>query len=184
MKVLFICSGNAYRSPVAEALLKKYNPEIEADSAGTNISIPISSVAKQFLIKENAKGYLKQELVNGKQNEQSDDWLPSNMMNELPNQVELIIQNRIVKIKAWLYDYQSPSGGLVSVLFLDTDVEGNSQEDREITSFLYGGDREYRLKQEIILGIGGVKLLEAAGFKLGKYHMNEGHSSLLTFAGF
>ena len=126
------------------------------------------------------KGYLKQELRNGKQVELNDDWIPSTKMNELPNQVELKIQNRIVKVKAWLYDYQSPSGGLVSVLFLDTDVEGNSPEDREITSYLYGGDREYRLKQEIVLGIGGVKILEAAGFKLGKYHMNEGHSSLLT----
>jgi starch phosphorylase len=66
------------------------------------------------------------------------------------------------------------------VLFLDTDVEGNSPEDREITSFLYGGDREYRLKQEIVLGVGGVKMLEAAGFKVEKYHMNEGHSCLLT----
>ncbi len=102
------------------------------------------------------------------------------MMTELPNQVELKIQNRTVKVKAWLYDYQSPTGGLVSVLFLDTDVEGNSPEDREITCFLYGGDREYRLKQEIVLGIGGVKMLEAAGFQIGKYHMNEGHSGLLT----
>jgi starch phosphorylase len=126
------------------------------------------------------KGYLKQELRDGKQIDLNDDWNPSDKMNELPNQVELKIQNRIVKVKAWLYDYQSPSGGLVSVLFLDTDVEGNSQEDREITSYLYGGDREYRLKQEIVLGIGGVKILEATGFKLGKYHMNEGHSSLLT----
>ncbi len=126
------------------------------------------------------KGYLKQELSDGKQIDLNDDWIPSTKMNELPNQVELKIQNRTVKVKAWLYDYQSPSGGLVSVLFLDTDVDGNSPEDREITSYLYGGDREYRLKQEIVLGIGGVKILEATGFKLGKYHMNEGHSSLLT----
>ena len=126
------------------------------------------------------KGYLKQELRDGKQIEHTDDWTPSDLMNELPNQVELKIQNRTVKVKAWIYDYQSPSGGLVSVLFLDSDVEGNLPEDREITSFLYGGDKEYRLKQEAVLGIGGVKMLEAAGFKIGKYHMNEGHSGLLT----
>ena len=126
------------------------------------------------------KGYLKQELKNGKQVDHSDDWIPSSLMNELSNYVEVKIQNRIVKVKSWLYDYQSPSGGLVSVLFLDTDVEGNSPEDREITSYLYGGDREYRLKQEIVLGIGGVKMLQAAGFRIGKYHMNEGHSSFLT----
>jgi len=126
------------------------------------------------------KGYLKQELKDGKQIDHPDDWTPSILMAELPTQISLKIQNRTVKVKAWLYDYQSPTGGLVSVLFLDTDVEGNSPEDKEITCFLYGGDREYRLKQEIVLGIGGVKMLEAAGFQIGKYHMNEGHSSLLT----
>ena len=126
------------------------------------------------------KGYLKQELKEGKQVDHSDDWTPSNLMNELSNSVEVKIQKRVVKVKSWLYDYQSPSGGLVSVLFLDTDVEGNSPEDREITSYLYGGDREYRLKQEIVLGIGGAKMLQAAGFRISKYHMNEGHSSFLT----
>lgn len=126
------------------------------------------------------KGYLKQEIKDGKQIGHSDDWTPPDVMTEIPNQVELQLQNRTVKLKAWMYDYQSPSGGLVSVLFLDTDIDGNAPEDREITSFLYGGDREYRLKQEIILGVGGVKMLAAAGFNVGKYHMNEGHSSLLT----
>ncbi|MEJ2126019.1 MAG: alpha-glucan family phosphorylase [Candidatus Bathyarchaeota archaeon] len=126
------------------------------------------------------KGYLKQEIKNGKQIEHPDDWTPSAFMTELPCKVEVKIQNRTVKVKAWMYDHQSPSGGLVSVLFLDTNVEDNNPEDREITSFLYGGDREYRLKQEIILGVGGVKMLAAAGFNVGKYHMNEGHSSFLT----
>lgn len=127
-----------------------------------------------------SKGYLKQQIQNGKQIEHPDDWTPSNLMNELPLQVEVKIQNRPVRVKAWLYDYQSPSGGLVSVLFLDTNIEGNAPQDREITSYLYGGDTEYRLKQEIVLGIGGVKMLKAAGFRIGKYHMNEGHSCLLT----
>jgi len=126
------------------------------------------------------KGYLKQEIREGKQIDHPDDWTPSQYMTELPKQVELKIENRSVKVKAWLYDYQSPRGSLVSVVFLDTDVEGNTPEDREITSFLYGGDIEYRLKQEIVLGIGGVKMLKAADFNIRKYHMNEGHSSLLT----
>jgi starch phosphorylase len=126
------------------------------------------------------KGYIKQELRDGKQIDSSDDWIPSTFMNELPTQVELNIQNRKVRVKSWLHDYQSPTGGLVSVLFLDTDVKGNTLEDRDITSYLYGGDENYRLKQEIVLGIGGVKMLESAGFKIGKYHMNEGHSCLLT----
>jgi len=60
MKVLFVCLGNAFRSPVAEALLKKLKPEIEADSAGVNPSIPISEAARKFLARENADQFLKQ----------------------------------------------------------------------------------------------------------------------------
>jgi starch phosphorylase len=126
------------------------------------------------------KGYLRQEIKDGKQIEHPDDWIPSKYMTEIPNQVEVIIEKRPVKVKAWLYDYQSPTGALVPVLFLDTNVEGNSAQDKEITSYLYGGDRKYRLKQEIVLGIGGAKMLKAASFNVGKYHMNEGHSCLLT----
>jgi len=127
------------------------------------------------------KGYFKQELTReGKQLEHPVEWTPTKFMNELSTQVRVKIENRDVRIKAWLYDHQSLTGGLVSLLFLDTDVEGNTPEDRDITSFLYGGDERYRLKQEIVLGIGGVRMLEAAGFNVRKYHMNEGHSSLLT----
>lgn len=60
MKVLFVCSGNAYRSPVAEALLKKLKPEIEVDSAGIHPAIPISEASKEYLAGENALKYLKQ----------------------------------------------------------------------------------------------------------------------------
>jgi len=69
MKVLFVCSGNAYRSPVAEALLKKFKPEIDVDSAGIHAVIPISEIAKKFLTRENAEQYLKKfpEGLDGKQ---------------------------------------------------------------------------------------------------------------------
>jgi starch phosphorylase len=60
-------------------------------------------------------------------------------------------------------------------------VKGNDPKDAEITHFLYGGDERYRLKQEMVLGIGGVMMLETLGFKIRKYHMNEGHSSLLAY---
>lgn len=59
MKVLFVCAGNAYRSPVAEALLKKLNPQAEADSAGLHPGIPVSGAAKSYLTRENAQQFLK-----------------------------------------------------------------------------------------------------------------------------
>ena len=75
MKVLFVCSGNAYRSPLAEALLKKLKPEIEVDSAGINPPlIPISEAAGKFLRKENAERYLKEapEILDSKQIDEYD----------------------------------------------------------------------------------------------------------------
>jgi protein-tyrosine-phosphatase len=60
MKVLFVCYGNAFRSPLAEALLKKLRPDLEVDSAGLHVAIPISEQVKTFLAKRNAVQHLKQ----------------------------------------------------------------------------------------------------------------------------
>jgi len=151
---------------------------LAGDTIRSSADLKIPLVAVTLISR---KGYLKQEITReGKQIEHPAEWTPSKFMNELPTQVKVQIQGRKVRAKAWLYDHQSLTGGVVSILFLDTDVEGNTPEDREITSYLYGGDERYRLKQEIVLGIGGVKMLEASGFKVRKYHMNEGHSGLLT----
>ncbi len=151
---------------------------LAGDMIRSSADLKIPLVAISLISK---KGYFRQELTKeGKQVEHPAEWTPSGLMYELPTQVKIRIQGREVKIKAWLYDHQSLTGGIVSILFLDTDVEGNTPEDREITSFLYGGDERYRLKQEIVLGIGGAKMLGATGFRVSKYHMNEGHSSLLT----
>jgi len=127
------------------------------------------------------KGYFRQKITEqGEQEEFPDEWDPSKTLSRMPNTVTVNIEGRPVKVQAWLYEFQSITGGMVPILFLDTDVEGNAPEDRRITDSLYGGDKTYRLKQEIVLGIAGTRLLKKLPFKIRKYHMNEGHSSLLT----
>lgn len=127
------------------------------------------------------KGYFRQDLdEDGNQVEYPVEWNPSDHMTLLPRKVEVRIEGRDVLIQPWLYVVESVTGGRVPVIFLDTDVDGNLEVDREITHFLYGGDERYRLKQEMVLGIGGVRMLRELGFEVRKYHMNEGHSSLLT----
>jgi glycogen phosphorylase len=127
------------------------------------------------------KGYIKQKLSeSGEQTEQPDQWNPEKILNAASETVEVRIENRPVKVRAWKYEHKSTIGGTVPILFLDTDMEGNADVDRKITDSLYGGDDRYRLKQEVVLGIGGTRMLEALEYPIGKYHMNEGHSALLT----
>jgi starch phosphorylase len=83
-------------------------------------------------------------------------------------------------VQGWVYYWKSFTGGMVPVIFLDTQLDENSPEDRTLTDYLYGGDHTYRLKQEIILGIGGTRMLSALGLNVRKYHINEGHAAFLT----
>lgn len=127
------------------------------------------------------KGYFKQELdPSGIQIELPDTWNPSNYMKPLSEKIQIEIEGRNVFVGAWLFVVESSTGGRVPVIFLDTDLPENNEADRTITDHLYGGDESYRFKQEMVLGIGGVRMLDELEFDIRKYHMNEGHSSLLT----
>ncbi|NJD56041.1 MAG: alpha-glucan family phosphorylase [Nitrospirae bacterium] len=127
------------------------------------------------------KGYFIQELdSSGKQTELPAVWDPAAYMQLLPQRVMVQIDGRDVQVQAWLYTVKSLTGGSIPVFFLDTDLPANAPEHREITAQLYGGGQEYRLKQEIVLGIGGVRMLHELEFEIRKFHMNEGHASFLT----
>lgn len=127
------------------------------------------------------KGYFKQEIKNGYQFEKPIDWYPIKYMKLLPQRVSVNIEGREVKVAAWEYKIIGIKGFEIPIYFLDTNLEENYPIDREITAYLYGGDLRYRIKQEIILGIAGIRMLEALGYKkIRKYHMNEGHSAFLT----
>jgi phosphorylase/glycogen(starch) synthase len=89
--------------------------------------------------------------------------------------VSLVWPGRTVKIKVW-----EAMVGKVRLILLDTDFDENLPEDRTITHYLYGGDHENRLRQELILGIGGIRALEAMGLRTDLYHSNEGHSAFIS----
>ena len=89
--------------------------------------------------------------------------------------IHVEILGRAVRVKVWAL-----AVGRITLYMLDTDVVGNSEEDRQITAQLYGGDHEMRIKQEIVLGIGGIHALNAMGIEPSVYHMNEGHSAFLS----
>lgn len=126
-------------------------------------------------------GYLRQEIsASGEQIDHPDPWEPRDWAEPLDAMVAVRIRQRPVWIRPWLHVVVSPNGGKVPVLLLDTDLEQNSPSDRRVTDVLYGGDAEYRLMQEIVLGIGGERVLHALEFEIETFHLNEGHAALLS----
>ena len=102
--------------------------------------------------------------------------VPVNKPDGSPRTISVQFPGRDVVARVWRVDV-----GRVPLYLLDTNIPENPRpEDRDITDQLYGGDSEMRLKQEILLGIGGFRALEAMGIHPGVYHMNEGHSAFLS----
>lgn len=128
------------------------------------------------------KGYFRQRLdASGWQREEPAGWIIEDFLKEMLPRASVTIEGRTVHLLAWRYEVKGVSGFKVPVFFLDSNLSENSEWDRTLTHFLYGGDQHYRLCQEVILGIGGVRMLRALGYdRIERFHMNEGHSSLLT----
>lgn len=125
-------------------------------------------------------GYFQQEIdASGNQTEHAAAWEPLRWARQLDAKVAVRIEDRAVWLGAWLYVVESHMGGRAPVILLDTDLPENEPQDRQITHYLYGGDEAYRLKQEMVLGMGGARILHALGFRISAYHMNEGHAALL-----
>lgn len=136
-----------------------------------------------FVTLVSGEGYLRQEIdAEGRQVDHPDPWDPAEWATPLGAMVAVPIEGRQVWIRPWLYVLTCPIGQSVPVLLLDTRLDQNAPDDRGITDRLYGGDAAWRLKQEIVLGIGGELVLQALGFEIETYHMNEGHAALLTAA--
>lgn len=127
-------------------------------------------------------GYFDQEIDDeGNQLEHPTSWDPTQHLELLPERVQVQVEGRPVTVGAWRYIIRGIFGDEVPVLFLDTQLEENDEAARQFTASLYGGDLHHRLCQEVILGQGGVEMLQALGFDHNLvYHMNEGHSALLA----
>jgi len=128
-------------------------------------------------------GYFRQYLnIDGWQQERLPETdfhnLPAHILKDdsnKPIEISVELAGRDVYLHIWKINV-----GRIKLYLLDANIEKNNFEDREITDQLYGGDEEMRIKQEIILGIGGVRALKAVGEKITVYHMNEGHAAFLS----
>ena len=163
-------------------------PEIHSYSGGLGILAGDTaracmdlSLPLVFISLASHAGYFRQEVdQTGNQKETPDDWEIDRWCTPLGAMVAVEIEGNAVWIRPWLYLAGGPNADQIPILLLDTDVAQNGSEDRALTHYLYGGDETYRLKQEIVLGIGGVRILRALGFDIHTYHLNEGHAALLT----
>ena len=128
------------------------------------------------------QGYFYQRLdAQGNQTEEPAEWAVNDYVTEMPERAAVSIEGRELQLRAWKYEVRGVSGYVVPVYFLDTDLPENSDWDRRLTGQLYGGDDWYRLCQEVVLGIGGVRMLRALGYReVKRFHMNEGHAAFLT----
>lgn len=146
--------------------------------SASDLGIPLVGVGLLY-----SKGYFRQVLTqDGWQQETypDNDWfnMPVTLVrgpDGAPVTVDLDLAGEPVKVRIWRVQV-----GRTPLYLLDTNVKTNSPAAREITGTLYGGDREMRIRQEIVLGVGGVRALKAMGLSPTVYHMNEGHSAFLA----
>lgn len=145
--------------------------------SAADLGLPLVAVSLLY-----RKGYFYQHLDgDGRQVEESTEWVVGDFLEEQPARITVTIEERPVTVRAWTFRVTGATGSVVPVLLLDTDLVENEVWDRTLTHSLYGGDARYRLCQEVVLGIGGVRMLHELGFAaIRRFHMNEGHASLLT----
>lgn len=145
--------------------------------AAADLTVPMIGVTLAH-----RKGYFHQTLdANGWQSEMPEEWPVEGFVSEMSERATVTIDERTVQLRCWRFEVRGEGNFRVPVFLLDSDLPGNSDYDRTLTHHLYGGDQYYRLCQEIILGIGGIRVLRALGYReVERFHMNEGHSSLIA----
>ena len=154
---------------------------LAGDTIRSAADLDVPMVAVSLL---HRRGYFFQRLdAQGQQSEEPVAWPVNDFAELIDEQATVDIEGRTVHVRAWRYRIKGESGHVVPVYLLDTDVSENQPWDRTLTDVLYGGDDHYRLCQEMVLGVGGFRLLRALGYEdIRRFHMNEGHAALLVLA--
>lgn len=142
-----------------------------------DLRLPVVGVSLLY-----TRGYFLQQLdAAGNQRELPVEWDPSRHARLRPETVHVSIEGRAVLLRAWQYEVRGARGFSVPLLLLDSFAEQNDPADRELCAHLYGGDERYRLAQEILLGVGGLRMLRKHRYaRLERFHMNEGHAAFLA----
>ena len=145
--------------------------------AAADLRLPMVAVCLLY-----RRGYFSQHLAeDGSQSEEPVEWRVEDFLKEEAARITVPLENRRVELRAWRYDVKGVHEFEVPVFFLDADLPSNTEWDRNLTGGLYAGDSYYRLCQEVLLGVGGTRMLRELGFtELTRYHMNEGHAALLA----
>ena len=126
-----------------------------------DLNVPVVAVTLLY-----RKGYFKQNLDHfGNQTEDGVKWDPNKHLTKIDDKIIVSIEGRDVHVTAWQYDVKGAGNHEVPIFFLDTDMDENSEIDRHITDHLYGGDQRHRLCQELVLGVGGFRIIEKLGYK-------------------
>lgn len=154
---------------------------LAGDTIRSAADLEIPMVAVTLL---HRRGYFYQRLDDqGWQREDPVAWPINDFCKPVDHRIAIEIEGRTVHVGAWQFQVRGESGSEVKVYLLDTDLPENQPWDRTLTDLLYGGDDYYRLCQEVVLGIGGFRLLRALGYgHIRRFHMNEGHAALLVLA--
>lgn len=145
--------------------------------SAADLDVPLVAVTLLY-----RKGYFYQRLNgDGSQHEEPVEWVVGDFLTEMPARVSVVIEGRTVWIRSFRCDVTGTGRTTIPVYFLDCNLPENAEADRSLTDNLYGGDQRYRLCQEVILGVGGLRMLRKLGYsRIDRFHMNEGHAALLT----
>ncbi|MGI9642068.1 MAG: alpha-glucan family phosphorylase [Acidimicrobiia bacterium] len=139
--------------------------------AASDLNLPLVAVGLFY-----RDGFFHQSISGSQQREHYERVDPRSLgLEQMPVMVDITMDDRIVKARVWRADV-----GRTKLYLLDTDVELNDERGKKVSDRLYSGDREHRIRQELLMGVGGVRALRQLGYTPDVYHLNEGHAGFLA----